>query len=182
MVLIDKILRNLSTLFFKIYYRSYLILGKKTTIKLGVKIYPFRGKKNKLMIKMKDNSTINEGVILQGSGYIEIGSKSFIGSYSVIGSNEKVIIGEDVMIAQAVSIRDTDHAFADLDKPMHSQGITTAPVIIQDNVWIGHGAVITKGVVIKSGSIIGANAVVTKDVPENAIMGGVPAKIIKFRS
>ena len=54
-------------------------------------------------------------------------------------------------------------------------------VEIKDNVWIGYGAVITKGVTIESGVIIGANAVVTKDVPANAIVGGVPAKIIKFR-
>lgn len=85
------------------------------------------------------------------------------------------------MIASSVSIRDTDHRFDRLDIPMISQGIVTAPIVIKDNVWIGHGAVITKGVTIESGAIIAANAVVTRDVPANAIMGGVPAKLIKYR-
>ena len=86
-----------------------------------------------------------------------------------------------MMIADSVSIRDTDHEFSKLYEPMINQGIKTAPVIIKDNVWIGYGAVINKGVTIHSGAIIGANAVVTKDVPENCIVGGVPAKVIKQR-
>jgi acetyltransferase-like isoleucine patch superfamily enzyme len=86
------------------------------------------------------------------------------------------------MIANAVSIRDTDHNFKDLDIDMLQQGIQTEPVYIKDNVWLGHGVVITKGVTIHSGAIVAANAVVTKDVPENAIVEGVPAKIIKYRN
>ena len=65
---------------------------------------------------------------------------------------------------------------------MKNQGIHTSPIIIEDDVWVGYGAVITKGVTISKGAIIGANAVVTKDVPKYAIVGGVPAKIIKYRS
>ena len=71
--------------------------------------------------------------------------------------------------------------FQDINIPMKNQGIHTSPIIIEDDVWIGYGAVITKGVTIRKGAIIGANAVVTKDVPEYAIVGGVPAKIIKYR-
>ncbi|MBT8255235.1 MAG: acyltransferase [Bacteroidia bacterium] len=86
------------------------------------------------------------------------------------------------MIADAVSIRDTDHNFQDDSIPMNKQGFSTAPVKIMDNVWLGYGAVITKGVTIGSGAIVGANAVVTSDVPENAIVGGVPAKIIRYKN
>ncbi|MAO07771.1 MAG: acetyltransferase [Alteromonas sp.] len=85
------------------------------------------------------------------------------------------------MIANAVSIRDTDHLFDDISLPMNQQGYRTRPVVIKDNVWIGHGVVITKGVTIEEGAIIAANAVVTKDVPKNTIVGGVPAKIIRER-
>ena len=86
------------------------------------------------------------------------------------------------MIADGVTIRDTDHNYLDTKIDMINQGFSTSPVIIKDNVWIGFGAVITKGVTINSGAIVGANAVVTKDVPENAIVAGVPAKIIKYRN
>jgi acetyltransferase-like isoleucine patch superfamily enzyme len=58
----------------------------------------------------------------------------------------------------------------------------TAPVYIEDDVWLGHEVVITKGVTVHSGAIVAANAVVTKDVPENTIVGGVPTKIIKYRN
>ena len=85
------------------------------------------------------------------------------------------------MIADSVSIRDTDHEFGDIDRNMIDQGITTQAIRIGDNVWIGYGVVITKGVNIGQGAILGANAVVTKDVPNNAIVGGVPAKIIRYR-
>ena len=86
------------------------------------------------------------------------------------------------MISNAVSIRDTDHDFQKINVPIFNQGIITSPVFIGDYVWIGYGAVITKGVTIGKGAIIAANAVVTKDVPEYAIVGGVPAKIIRMRS
>jgi len=86
------------------------------------------------------------------------------------------------MIANAVSIRDTDHNFTDTSVDMINQGIKTDPIFIKDNVWLGHGVVITKGVTINSGAIIAANAVVTKNIPSNAIVGGVPAKIIKYRN
>lgn len=59
--------------------------------------------------------------------------------------------------------------------------MTTAPIIIGDDVWIGTGAVITKGVKIGNGAVIGVNSLITKDVPENAIVAGNPAKVIKFR-
>ena len=107
------------------------------------------------------------------------GDNSFIGHYSIIGVNESIAIGNNVMISQCVSIRDTDHAFENLDESMIEQGIKTSPIIIEDNVWISHGAVIKRGVTIGTGAIVAANAVVTKDVPKNAIVGGVPAKIIK---
>jgi acetyltransferase-like isoleucine patch superfamily enzyme len=64
---------------------------------------------------------------------------------------------------------------------MKNQGIITTPIVIEDDVWIGHGAVILKGVTLGQGSIIAASAVVTKDVSPYSIVGGIPAKIIGSR-
>ncbi len=86
------------------------------------------------------------------------------------------------MAADNLSIRDTDHIFDKINIPMIRQGIRTAPVIIEDDVWIGHGVTILKGTKIYKGAIIAAGAVVTKDVPPYSVVGGVPAKIIKYRN
>ena len=99
----------------------------------------------------------------------------------VLGCSESVSIGVAALIASGVSIRDTNHAFDDTEQYMSSQGITTAPVVIEDDVWIGANAVITAGVTVGRGSIIGANAVVTKDVAPWSIMGGVPARLLRSR-
>jgi len=178
---LDKVLSKINTFFLKLKYNRYLTLKGNNTIHKRVSINTFKFNNSILNITLARGASIKRDVILQGSGEIYLGEKSFIGSFSVVGSNESVRIGKNVMIAQGVSIRDTDHNFTDLDKPMINQGIVTAPIIVKDNVWIGYGAVITKGVTIESGAIIAANAVVTKDVPANAIVGGVPARILKYR-
>lgn len=128
------------------------------------------------------NDKDENDVVMQGSGKIIIGRNSYISSYSVIGINESLKIGKNVMIADNVTIRDTNHAFNRLDIPMMQQGIVTSPIVIEDDVWIGHGVIITSGVTICTGAIVAAGAVVTKDVPAYAIVGGVPAKIIKYRT
>lgn len=104
-----------------------------------------------------------------------------VGRNCVVECYERIEIGNDVMIAENVTIRDTDHAFTDITFPMRMQGITTAPIKIGNDVWIGYGAVITKGVEIGDGCVIGANAVVTRSIPPYSVAVGVPAKVIKSR-
>lgn len=162
-------------------YGKYVKIGTGAVVFRKVMLNPFGQGSQRLHIDLGPRTVLFPYVLIQGSGKVSLGDRSYIGSFSVIGCNDKVEIGKGVMIAQNVSIRDTDHGFEDIHVPMIDQGIRTAPVIIHDNVWIGHGAVITKGITIGSGAIVAANAVVTKDVPENAIVGGVPAKIIRYR-
>ncbi|PJK27986.1 acyltransferase [Minwuia thermotolerans] len=94
---------------------------------------------------------------------------------------EKVEIGANVMLAPRVYLLDVDHRFERRDIPISKQGYLVRPVRIEDDVWIGTGAVITKGVTIGRGAIIGANSVVTRDVPAYAIAAGVPAMVVKGR-
>ncbi len=170
------------TIIAKLKYFPFLNLEKGAYIQKGVKIIPFFIDNKKLSIKLEANSHIKSNVIIQGSGKLILGENSYISYNSIIGVNEYIEIGKNVMIAQNVSIRDTDHNFNRLDIPMIEQGISTSPIIIEDDVWIGYGAIITKGVKIGKGAIVAAGAVVTKDVPNFAIVGGVPAKVIKFRN
>jgi acetyltransferase-like isoleucine patch superfamily enzyme len=116
-------------------------------------------------------------------GQIHIADDVFIGWGTRIVCNEYIYIGKCTIIAENVTIRDMNHMFDEPDeiRYMKHQPYSTAPTIIEDGVWVGAGARILKGVRVGHGAIVGANAVVTKDVPPNAIVGGVPAKIIKYR-
>jgi acetyltransferase-like isoleucine patch superfamily enzyme len=169
-----------STLF-KLKYSSYVELHRGAWVEPNVSIKPFLNIERKIKVVLHKHAYIKRNVIIQGSGLLVVGENSYISSFCVIGVNEKIIIGQNVMIADSVSLRDTNHTFDDISIPMIKQGIKTASIIIEDDVWIGHGAVITSGVKIGTGSIIGANSVVTKDVVPYSIMGGVPARLIRNR-
>ena len=87
---------------------------------------------------------------------------------------DSITIGKGVVISENVTIRDSDdHTLVGASKPM------TQPVVIGDHVWIGMNVTILKGVSIGKGAVIAAGAVVTQDVPDNALAGGVPARILK---
>ncbi len=188
MILLFKILNHLkkriTTVFFAIRYLPFVKLSiANNTVEGDVIVKPFfiKGSAKNLQIILKRNVLLKHSSVIQGSGTLVIDDNSYISSYCVIGVNERITIGKNVMIADAVSLRDTSHNFSRTDIPMKNQGFSTAPITIEDDVWIGHGCVVTKGVTIGKGAIIASNAVVTKDVPPLAIMGGIPAKIIKYR-
>ena len=106
-----------------------------------------------------------------------------IGDYTRIGIHCTVIgpvcIGHHVNLAQGITVTALNHNFADTNRRIDEQGISTRPVVIGDDVWIGANAVILPGVTIGRHVVVAAGAVVTKDVPENTIVAGVPAKVIK---
>ena len=174
-------IRKYTTLIFKVKYFPFILMGKKTYVEERVKVKQFWINNEKIKIILKDFSHIKNNVVIQGSGKLIIGEKSYISSFSVIGVNELIEIKDNVMIADNCSIRDTNHNYDNIDILMINQGVTTSPVIIENNVWIGHGVTITKGVHIGEGAIIAAGSVVNKDVPKFSIVGGIPAKVLKVR-
>lgn len=114
------------------------------------------------------------------SRYITIGNNSGIGSNSVIG--RYTVIGNDVMMGPECIIYTRNHSFNRTDIPMNRQGMQDfKSVVIGNDVWLGARVTILPGVHIGDGSIIGAGSIVTKDVPRYAIVGGNPARIIKYR-
>jgi len=108
-----------------------------------------------------------------------------IGDNVSIRCANKIEIGNNVLIGSKVLILDNSHGKysgneqESPDIPPNNRKIESKPVIIEDNVWIGEGVIIQQGVTIRKGSIVTANSVVTKNVPEEVIVGGVPANIIK---
>ena len=116
-------------------------------------------------------SCINNAV-----GDVIIGDQTRIGLHNtIIGP---VTIGSHVNLAQGITVTALNHNFEDATKRIDEQGVSTKPVVINDDVWIGANAVILPGVTIGRHSVVAAGAVVTKDVPENTVVGGVPAKVM----
>lgn len=114
------------------------------------------------------------------AGAVSIGHKSFIGPECWLES--KIKIGNFVMIAGRVAIVGGDHRFDVVGFPSIESGRSeNKTVIIEDDVWIGHAAIIMHGLTIGEGAIIAAGAVVTKNVTPYSIVGGVPAKLIRMR-
>lgn len=124
------------------------------------------------------NVNIERGAVFTPG--LSIGDNSGVGiKCEVYG---QVTIGKDVMMGPEVIIYTSGHKFDNIEIPMWKQGSTEAkPVVIKDDVWIGRRAIILPGVTIGTGVVIGAGAVVTKDVPDYAVVGGVPAKVLKYR-
>jgi acetyltransferase-like isoleucine patch superfamily enzyme len=111
---------------------------------------------------------------------IIIGDNVVIGRFSMLTNKRLIQIGNDVLIGSFVQIIDTDHGMA-RDRKIREQDAIIGEVVIGDDVWIGAGAKILRNVHIGKGAVIGANSVVTSDVPEYAIVAGVPARVIKYR-
>jgi len=114
-------------------------------------------------------------------GLVEIGEKSVLGQECTITAYQHIRIGEQCVIADKAMFIDFDHGVVEVERPIRQQGIYKRDVEVGSNVWIGYGACILRGVRVGDNSVIGTNSVVTKDVPANAVVGGIPARILRMR-
>ena len=126
-------------------------------------------------------SLLENTLISANRGHITIADNSWLGPNSVIYGNGGVDIGKHVLIASHCVVNTVSHNFGRLDIPMNEQDINCDPVVIENDVWIGTGAVILQGVRIGYGSIIGAGAVVTRSIPPFSIALGTPARVTGSR-
>ena len=168
-------------------------LGKKYIIKLLSKIYSlleiahqinvYNGYRERYDIHPSFNFN-GKGILMYGDGTIKVDAGSYVGRHSSIqaSKNYKVVIGKNCKIGPFFCIWtqssyvDHNYNFKDEIRPK------IGDIIIHDAVWIGANVVISPGITIGENSIIGANNVVTKDVPPYAIVGGIPAKIIRYKN
>jgi acetyltransferase-like isoleucine patch superfamily enzyme len=114
-------------------------------------------------------------------GEVEIGAKSVLGQECTISSFQRVSIGRECIVADRVMLIDFDHGVVEVERPIRMQGIYKRDVRIGHNCWVGYGACVLRGVTVGDNCIIGASTVVTKDVPDNAVVGGVPARLLRMR-
>jgi len=111
---------------------------------------------------------------------LEIGQHSFIGRGTEIDVCERVSIGNHVLIAPGVFITDHSHNI-EAGICIDAQGCSSSPVSIGDDVWLGANCIVLPGVSIGQGAVVGAGAVVTKDVLQNSVVAGVPARVLRNR-
>ena len=114
-------------------------------------------------------------------GVVSIGAKTVLGQECTISSFQHVSIGRECVIADRVMLIDFDHGIVEVERPIRLQGIYKRDVRVGNNVWIGYGACILRGVTVGDNAVIGTNAVVTRDVPANAVVAGVPARVLRMR-
>jgi acetyltransferase-like isoleucine patch superfamily enzyme len=133
-----------------------------------------------------ENSFVMHGAILHvynfrdlPHAFIHIGRDSLISELNVLRGQGGITIGDRVYTGPLVQILAVNHVVADPTRPMIEQGITAEGIVIEDDAWIGAGAIITDGVRVGQGAVVAAGAVVTRDVPPHTVVGGVPARVFK---
>jgi acetyltransferase-like isoleucine patch superfamily enzyme len=161
-----------------------------------VKLYPQSRISNGLdrkRITIGDGTHVVGFLTLFGSGgNIDIGNYVYIGENTRIWSQESIKIGSNVLISHHVNIMDSDsHEIDILERRFSTQyildfgllstqgSVKSAPIVIEDDVWIGFNCTVLKGVTIGKGSIIASNSVVTKNVEPMSLMMGNPAKFVR---
>lgn len=163
----------------KIHYGKFLRLGNQ--------VYVSALSKNG--IQFGDNVSIGafSRVIVSTSlneigDKISIGNNVGIGEFAYLGGAGSLEIGDECIIGQYLSCHPENHNYQDTTISIRHQGVTRKGIKIGKNCWIGSKVTILDGVTIGNGSIIAAGSVVTKSFPENSIIGGVPAKLLKTRT
>lgn len=135
-----------------------------------------------IKIQIEEGAVIRDNVLFAGNGILVLKKNAVINNNIVIAAYERIEVGQNVMIGAYSYILDIDHKFEQGNiAPISEQAYSVAPVVIEDDVWIGAHCIITKGVTIGKGTVIGANSVVTKDIPPYSVCGGSPARVIKSR-
>ena len=114
-------------------------------------------------------------------GEVRIGAKTVVGQECTISAFQHVSIGRECIVADRVMLIDFDHGVSEVERPVRLQGIYKRDVRIGHNVWIGYGACFLRGVTVGDNVIVGTSTVVTADVPANAVVGGVPARVLRMR-
>ena len=123
---------------------------------------------------------IGRGCFISKKNRLKIGNNFYMGNYCHLSSN--CIIGDNVLFASFVSLVGGDHKIDHTHALIRDSGTDILKTInIEDNVWIGHGSIIMHGVKICTGAVVAAGSVVTKNIPQNEIWGGNPAKFIRKR-
>jgi len=133
-------------------------------------------------LQLGEHCRLGRDVFLEtvGEGSLVIGDRVRVNAGTFLVSYAGITIGNDCLIGEYASLRDADHGLS-ADQPIRGQAHRSAPIVIENDVWIGRGAAVLRGVRLGAGAVVGANSVVTHDVPALTIVAGCPARVIRKR-
>lgn len=165
----------------RLRFTQHIRLGRNVYLDQGVYLHACPSG-----ISIGDNSFVMHGAVLHvynfrelPHAFIRIGCDSLIGELNVLRGQGGITIGDRVYTAPLVQLLAVNHVYNDPTRPIIDQGITAEGIAVEDDVWIGAGAIVTDGVRIGQGAVVAAGAVVAHDVPPHTVVGGVPARVLK---
>jgi acetyltransferase-like isoleucine patch superfamily enzyme len=133
-------------------------------------------------IELQDDVWLSRGsYIVAGDSEVVIGPSTYVGHRSLMYGHAGIRIGRDVLLANDVQLICGNHTFSRRDVPIRAQPPAGAPIVVEDDVWLGASAIVLGGVTVGRGCVVGAGAVVTRSLPPYSIARGVPAKIVGVR-
>ena len=176
MQLFDSTLGLLKLIIYKLFYLKRLSFNPYIKFSCGAHIRTLKNAR----IELGKASSYNNGTTVSATqnASITIGEYSGFGRNTIVVARHHIKIGDNVLIGPNVCIYDHDHVFK-TNELMKNSGYETAPVIIEDDVWVGAGAIILKGVTIGHGSVIGAGTLINKNVPPNSLVYDKRTVLIK---
>jgi acetyltransferase-like isoleucine patch superfamily enzyme len=167
-----------------IRHRRHLTLGSGTVLEHGARLTCL----SRNGIRIGKNVTIGKYSLIECTSVLwnlgvglEVGDGSSIGDYSFIGCAAGVTIGSNVLMGQRVSFHSQNHNFGDVTRPIREQGVTSHPIVVGDDCWLGAGSIILSGVEIGSGCVVAAGSVVNRSFGPNSVIAGVPARLVRSR-
>jgi len=156
-----------------------IFLGKGVRIGEGSVI---EARALKAKIEIGDNVQVSRFCTIKaGEGNVKLGQEVLVGQFSWLEGWGGLKIGDYTLIGPHVVVLTSCYDFEDTSLPIKTQELRIGKVIIGKDVWLGTHVVVLPGVKIGQGAIIGAGAVVSKDIEENCVAVGVPAKVIRKR-
>lgn len=167
--------KKITVLFLSILFGLLFDLLKIDSLIILIRLAIWRAKK----LCFGEGVVIRGYVVIKNPENVTIGHRVAINEFVHIWAGGGVVIGNDTMIASHCVITSQTHSIVGL---LYRDTLECKPVLIGENVWIGAGSIILPGVKIGNNSVIGAGSVVNKDVPENTVVVGVPAAILRSLS
>jgi acetyltransferase-like isoleucine patch superfamily enzyme len=165
-----------------LFNQSNIHFGKNVTIEKHTTIDGFASQKIILGDGVKIGAfsliTCTSHLSSYGKG-LQMGANSAIGDFAHFGASGGIAIGSDVIMGSYISFHSQNHNFNDSTKLIREQGVTSKGIKMGNNIWVGAKATFLDGCVVGNNCVVAAGAVVNDIFPDNVVIGGVPAKILK---